>query len=684
MSGNVIIYNGRQNYGLVADLNVADEYGEWTFVNDCGRSVFVLRQNGTVQHIASTKFTGRPERCGVRITEMIRSVSDIRLDGCTQALNDLSNRRFTTYTILLSELEKGPVYVPQLGLAVGLQNDQSLRDAHPYAFGSLQGDLEHNAKKFVKGITSVLCSINTYDRTIKNIYTILNGSIVLCGVSHDVAKPEGVVLRTTIGESHAEDTNLYTVTSVDGKENELNAKALEYLEITDKDGNIWYFSTDRSKLAAKVDEKRANDANKYNENELKIKVKQRTEELEQSKNDLKEHISILNEKVTLLTSKLNNAEEQLGRRNTAAKQTYEERISEMKLSHAKQEQELERLRFDNEQLELRLKSKECQRRIDAADRQASYDKEQLTQKMVLEGMKQDAEKIKAEADAEIAKSKVELARMSEESAKQSREMEAMKAEVEKTKAAADAEVAKAKVEIAKYSQRSAEKSSTADTVKAAAIIIPAVIAAGVGIYTFMKPSKESSTAMLGCLAGSTCAPAAMVLATAAVATVAKPALVLATKAAKAVAHGAKVVLSKSCKTLKAVGNSVCVGAKKVLTIAKKGITSVCHKVKHVAKASVSYGKRAVQQVGKCVKKVFKKGKDIVVGVARKAASITRKIYNKGKQIVKSVYNGIKTCVSKAADVASSCVHTVCDAVSSVARGVKSVFSNVCDTIISWF
>lgn len=684
MSSNVIIRNDTRNCGLIADLDSVDEYGEWTVRNDCGRSVFVLRQSGTVQHIASTNYTGIRGKYGVTITEMVRSVSDVDSRGCRKSLNNLSNRRMTIYTVLETELEKGPVFIPQLGIAIGYQNDQQLRDAHPYACGSLQEDLERNTQKRINGITSVLCSINTYDKTVRTVYTIVNGGVVLCGVSHDVAKPEGVVLRTTIGESHAnEDTNLYTVTSVDGKENELNAHTLLDLEISDKDGNIWNFSTDRKVLAEKIQKKKLREAGKFDSSEVDEQVKQRTKELEHDKQELKENVELLTQRVALLTSKKQNLEDELNGRNTATRQTHEEYMSEMKLSMAKREQEMEQVRFDKERMSLEMIARENQRKAQEAESQRAYDEKIRAQQLELERIKSEAGKAKAEADKEIAESKVELAKMSEKAAMQSREVEALKAEVEKTKAAADEEVAKTKVEVAKLSKESAEKSSIADTVKAAAIIIPAVIAIGAGVYAFMN-SKGAATAALGC-AASSATPAAMVLTAAAVApVVAKPAMVLVTKAVKTVAKGAKMVIPAARKTFKAIGSHLASGTKKVFTVAAKCVTGVCTGVKRAAKAAISCGSRVVKAVAKGAKKVFNRGKEVVAGAVRTAASVASTIYNKGKQVVSSVYNGVKTCVSKAADVASSCVHTVCDAASSIYSGAKSVISNVCDTIFSWF
>lgn len=627
MSNNVIIRNRTINYGLVADLDNVDVYGEWTVRNDCGRSVFVLRQSGAVQHIASTTFTGIPEKYGVTITELVRSVSDLNIRGCTKPMNDLSNRQQTSYTVLQSELERGPVYIPQLGIAIGFRNDQSLRDAHPYACGSLQDDLERNVQRVVSGITSVLCSINTYDKTVKNIYTIVNGGVVLCGVSHDVAKPEGVVLRTTIGESHAkEDTNLYTVTSIDGKESQLNAKTLADLEVSDKDGNVWYFSIDRDALVAKLQKKKLLESQKFTETEVKERVKRETEEIAHENRMLKENNEILAQRVTQEQNKRKYFEDELNGRNTATKRTHEEYMSEMKLR---------------------------------------------------------ATEVKTKADSEIAESKVELARMSEEAAKQSKDLEALKAEVEKTKAAADEEVARTKVDIARLSKESAEKSSVADTVKAAAVIIPAVIAIGAGIYAFAK-TNAAATATAGCVACSA-PPAAVVLATAAAATVvAKPVTVLVTKTAKTVAKGVTIVLHKARKALKTVGTTLMTGAKKGITIAVKGVTGLCKGAKCAAKTAISCGKKVVKAAAKAVKKVFNRGKEVVAGAARTAASVTKILYNKGKQVVTSVYDGVKTCVSKAADVVSGCARTVCDTVSSIYSGCKSVISNVCDTISSWF
>lgn len=566
--------------GLLADLNVVDVYGEWTVRNDCGRTVFVLAQNGSVQTVLSTKCTGYNR--GVTITEMARSTFDMTPQGYYKQLNDTSNRPYNTYVVSTDQLSRGPVYIPQMGIAIGYDNDDNLRKAHPFVLGegSLQNVLVSRVGSYEKSFTSVICSINTYDESVNEVYTILNGGIVMCQVTHDTAMPERVVLSTVVKptEKGGELVSTLFTKSETGK---LDREALTDHSFETSDGVSWSFSTDKSVLVEKLKQKRLQDASKFDASEVELKIKQRVEEVETSKNELEKQLELLQKKVK-------NLEEELNQRNNEARKTHEEKMCEMKLGIAKQEQELKEQKFEHEKSLLDMQSKECRRKSDTVDRQAAYDKFAFEQKMMMEHMQQETDRIKAASDLEIAKAKVETA------------------------------------QIAKSTAATAE---TSGMFKSAAVIVPAAIALGVSAFTLKAATTASSI-----IASANPVTAPIALAAASTAMLAK------TEVGKNILSNASSIIKNTAKIMMS-------GTTKAASVLSRFASSIYEKTKHLAKSIFDSGRSAVKSVCRGTKSIIDSGRSAVKTVYEGAKSIV----SSGVSAVKSAYEGTKSLFRKASD-----------------------------------
>lgn len=544
-TSNVIASTQTRNCALTADMNVVDVYGEWTVRNDCGRTVFVLRQNGCVQTVTSTKFTGYNR--GVEITEMVRSTADVNVRGYVRLLNDTTNRESTTYTVTSSALEKGPVYIPQLGIAVGYYNDEKLREAHPFVVSdSLQNIMANRIRKINEGLTSIVCSINSYDITVNEVYCIINGGIYLCNVTHDASIPEKIVLSLSVG-TMGDQVKSYTLTTA-AESNRLDRDSLKDYSFETSDGELWFFSLDKSVLVNKIKEQRQRRANLFDSAEVELKIKQRVEDVEASKLELEKQVE-------LLQKKIKNLEEELGQRATEAKKTHDEKMCEMKLGIAQQEQSLAEQKFENEKLLLSMKSKDNQRKLEAVDRQATYDKLEFEQKMMTEQMQQETDRIKAASDLEIAKAKVETA------------------------------------QIAKATAATAE---TSGMVKSAAVIIPAAISIGAAAYAL----KASAAASVAAVTVSNPIVASVALAAAAAIALVKT-------------NTGKTILNKTCSAVKSTASAIWSGTKKVASTATSCISGIYNKAKSVASSVFDCGRNAVESVCSGAKSLFSKTCDTI-------------------------------------------------------------------------
>lgn len=548
----VRINDGFTSEILAQNLAGASEYSEMVIENKTGSTVYLLDQSGDVRTMAVSSYLNSSKEFVIR--QISRNTFDIDRYGRCKHISDASNRKIKEFRLSLANLQN-PVYIPQLGVVVGLTNDEKLKKAHPLLKnGDLAQSMAYSIQNRVSGTTSIVCSVNSYDCRVNKVYTIINNAIVLCNVTHNSTEPEKIILVTSTGIEETPTNSLITLSD----SRKLGVDDLKFYQVETEESGVWTFSTDRETLAKYLADKRNERNRLLSSAEVQNQINLRTEEITKQNEELTKRLA-------LMKSKVENLQMELDGRNGEANKTHEEKMYAMKLEQAKLDAAITDKRLKSEESMLDVKISESQRKREDVERESEHDKLIFEQKLATEKMQQELDIIKAKTDAQIAESKVAVAASSE---------------------------------------RAAANSETASVVKAAAVIVPAAISLGLAAYTF----KASAAAIT---AGAVSTPIGALVAAAA--TIGYLACPRSTK--ESIKDKVKDTFDFICNTAKSTASRICgamssvgKGAKKIVSGTVSSLASGIKSAGSTIKSCVSGTYNAVKS---CASKIASGTKSLI-------------------------------------------------------------------------
>lgn len=570
---------------LARNLAGVSTYKESTMVNYTGVPIYVLEATGDVKTLPPAMLWGTEKVVEFKSVE--RSVNDVDVNGRPRMMSDHFKREALVVDVGLRDLQKQPVYIPQFGVAVGIHNDNTLKAAHPLIkYNDQPTNMRAALAEKIRGATSFVCSINTYDCRVTKACCIINNVIMTCEVTHKPDIPEKIVFSRSTGDEYKE---AYTIVAGNGTKR-LQLEDLEFCDIESPDAGKWVISTDRERLAKYLADKKQQEQEALSATEIQQRIQEGTRELQEKNDDLIKELERLRKQVDSL-------ENELGARNKAAQQTSIERTCEMKTRQAELEAEITKKRLESEESMLDVKMKEYQRKREDAERESEHDKLLFDQKLRMERMNQELDIVKAQSEAEIARAKVETAAINE---------------------------------------RVAANGETASMVKAAAVVVPAAITLGVAAYSLKSAAASSIVAPAAIASGPALLAGAAIAACSAL--VGKTVFDRAPKAVKKTVE--KVVDVGSTvitKTTETVGKSITV----VANTARSLVSGVLNSVATIWNKTT----KVLSGTGTVVKSTLSKATSMLTGAASKVYSCASKIVSGTKSFISNAYNKVSSWFS---------------------------------------
>lgn len=570
---------------LASNLASVSTYTESTMVNYTGVPIYVLKPTGEVVMLPTTVLWGTEKV--VEFKSIERSVLDVDANGRPRMMSDRSRRKALVVDVGLRDLQKQPVYIPQFGVAVGIHNDNALKSAHPLLkYNDQPANMKAILAEKIRGATSFVCSINTYDCRVDKACCIINNVIVTCEVTHKPELPEKIVFSRSTGDEYKE---IYTIVAGTGTKR-LQLEDLEFCDIESPDAGKWVISTDRKRLAKYLADKKQQEQEALTATEIQQRIEESKKDLQQKNDSLIKEIETLRKKVSVL-------EGEISLRDGIAQQTTTERTCEMKLEQTKLEAEMTKKRLESEESMLDVKMKEYQRKREDAERESEHDKLLFDQKLRMERMNQELDIVKAQSEAEIARAKVETAAINE---------------------------------------RVAANGETASMVKAAAVIVPAAITLGVAAYSLKSAAASSIVAPAAIASGPALLAGAAIAACSAL--VGKTVFDRAPKAVKKTVE--KVVDVGSTvitKTTETVGKSITV----VANSARSLVSGVLNSVATIWNKTT----KVLSGTGSVVKSTLSKATSMLTGAASKVYSCASKIVSGTKSFISNACNKVSSWFS---------------------------------------
>lgn len=586
MSSDIVKVSKKLESDILArNLASVSTYTESTMVNYTGVPIYVLKPTGEVIMLPTTVLWGTEKV--VEFKSIERSVLDVDANGRPRMMNDRFKREALVVDVGLRDLQKQPVYIPQFGVAVGIHNDNALKSAHPLLkYNDQPANMKAILAEKIRGATSFVCSINTYDCRVEKACCIVNNVIVTCEVTHKPELPEKIVFSRSTGDEYKE---LYTIVAGTGTQR-LQLEDLEFCDIKSPDAGEWVISTSRERLAKYLVDKKQREQEALTATEIQQRIQESRKELQEKNDHLNKEIERLRRQVSVL-------EGEISLRDGVAQQTTTERTCEMKLEQTKLEAEITKQRLESEKSMLDVKMKESQRKREDAERESEHDKLLFDQKLRMERMNQELDIVKAQSEAEIARAKVETAAINE---------------------------------------RVAANGETASMVKAAAVVVPAAITLGVAAYSLKSAAASSIVAPAAIASGPALLAGAAIAACSAL--VGKTVFDRAPKAVKKTVEkvidvGSTVIT----KTTETVGKSIAV----VANSARSLVSGVLNSVATIWNKTTE----VLSGTGSVVKSTLSKATSMLTGAASKVYSCASKIVSGTKSFISNACNKVSSWFS---------------------------------------